>query len=111
MVNALTTEVIPLTLDPDGVLRVGDTRITLDTVLAVFTDGATAEEIVQQYPSLQLADVYSVIGYYLRHTSEVDTYLKNRREQGEAIRKENEARFDPRGVRDRLWERRASGNK
>jgi len=103
-----TTEVIPLTADTHGVLRVGNTRVTLDTVLAAFADGATAEEIVQQYPSLHLADVYSVIGYYLRHASEVDSYLQQRREQREAIRQQNEARFDPHGVRDRLLARRTS---
>ena len=52
MVLVPTTEVIPLTVDAHGVLRVGNTRVTLDTVLAAFADGATAEEIVQQYPSL-----------------------------------------------------------
>lgn len=103
-----TTEVIPLTVDAHGVLRVGNTRVTLDTVLAAFADGATAEEIVQQYPSLHLADVYSVIGYYLRHTSEIDAYLQQRRAQREAIRQQNEARFDPHGVRDRLLARRTS---
>ena len=108
MVLAPTTEVIPLTVDVHGVLRVGNTRVTLDTVLAAFADGATAEEIVQQYPSLHLADVYSVIGYYLRHASEVDSYLQQRREQREAIRQQNEARFDPHGVRDRLLARRTS---
>ena len=108
MVLAPATEVIPLTIDAHGVLRVGNTRVTLDTVLAAFADGATAEEIVQQYPSLHLADVYSVIGYYLRHTSEIDAYLHQRRVQREAIRQQNEARFDPHGVRDRLLARRAS---
>jgi hypothetical protein len=52
MVLSPTTEVTPLTVDANGVLRVGNTRATLDTVLAAFADGATAEEIVQQYPSL-----------------------------------------------------------
>jgi uncharacterized protein (DUF433 family) len=108
MVLAPTTEVIPLAVDAHGVLRVGNTRVTLDTVIAAFADGATAEEIVQQYPSLHLADVYSVIGYYLRHASEIDTYLHQRRVQREAIRQQNEARFDPHGVRDRLLARRAS---
>ena len=108
MVRAPTTEVIPLTVDAHGVLRVGNTRVTLDTVLAAFADGATAEEIVQQYPSLHLADVYSVIGYYLRHAPEIDTYLQQRREQREAMRQQNEARFDPHGVRDRLLARRTS---
>ena len=108
MVLAPTTEVIPLTLDVNGVLRVGNTRVTLETVLAAFADGATAEEIVQQYPSLHLADVYSVIGYYLRHTTEVDVYLQQRHRQQETVRQQNEARFDPHGVRERLLARRAS---
>ena len=108
MVLAPTTEVIPLTVDAQGVLRVGNTRVTLDTVLAAFTDGATAEEIVQQYPSLHLADVYSVIGYYLRHAPDIDAYLQQRREQRQAIRQQNETRFDPHGVRERLLARRTS---
>lgn len=108
MVLAPTTEVIPLTVDAHGVLRVGNTRVTLDTVLAAFADGATAEEIVQQYPSLHLADVYSVIGYYLRHAPQIDAYLQQRHEQREAIRQQNETRFDPHGVRERLLARRTS---
>ena len=106
MVLAPTTEVIPLTLDVNGVLRVGNTRVTLETVLAAFADGATAEEIVQQYSSLQLADVYSVLGYYLRHTVEVDAYLQQRHQQRETVRQQNEGRFDPHGVRERLLARR-----
>lgn len=108
MVLSPTTEVIPLAIDAHGVMRVGNTRVTLDTVIAAFADGATAEEIVQQYASLHLADVYSVIGYYLRHAPEIDAYLQQRREQREAIRQQNEARFDPYGVRDRLLARRTS---
>ena len=41
---------LPLTMDTDGVVRVGGTRVTLDTIIYAFLDGATAEEIVQQYP-------------------------------------------------------------
>jgi uncharacterized protein (DUF433 family) len=89
-------------------MRVGSTRGTLDTVIAAFADGAAAEEIVQQYPALHSADVYSVIGYYLRHATEIDAYLQQRRVQREAIRQQNEARFDPHGVRDRLLARRTS---
>jgi uncharacterized protein (DUF433 family) len=108
MIHSSVTEVIPLEVDPDGTVRVGKTRVTLDTVIAAFTEGATAEEIVQQYPSLQLADVYHVIGYYLRRPSEVDAYLQQRRAQADAVRQQNEARFDPHGVCDRLLARRGS---
>jgi uncharacterized protein (DUF433 family) len=102
----VTPEPVPLAADRDGVMRVADTRVTLDTVVAAFREGATAEEITQQYPSLQLADVYAVIGYYLRHQKEVDDYLRQRQQQAAEVRRSNEARFDPAGVRDRLLARR-----
>ena len=108
MILSPTPEVIPLAEDADGVMRIGNTRVTLDTVIAAFSDGATVEEIVQQYPSLHLADVYSVIGYYLRRTAEVEAYLQQRRVQRDAVRQQNEARFDPHGVRERLLARRGS---
>jgi uncharacterized protein (DUF433 family) len=103
----ITAPPLPLQTDVDGVVRVGGTRVTLDTVVAAFNDGATAEEIVHQYPSLHLADVYAVIGYYLRQRSEVEAYLRQRQQQADGIRQQNEARFDPHGVRDRLLARRA----
>ena len=108
MTLTIASETVPLVTDIDGVIRVGETRVTLDTVIAAFLDGATAEEISQQYPSLDLADLYSVIAYYLRQRAEIDAYLQRRREQAEKIREGNESRFDPSGIRDRLLARRAS---
>ena len=96
---------IPIETDADGVIRVAGTRVTLDTLVAAFSEGATAEEIVQQYPSLELGDVYAVIGYYLHNRAEVDRYLERRREEALRVRRENEARFDPEGIRDRLLAR------
>ena len=109
MIMLTPTETIPLETDPHGVIRVGKTRVTLDTLVLAFADGATAEEIVQQYPSAPLADVYSVIGYYLRQQGEVEAYLSRRRQLAAEIRQQNESRFDPAGIRNRLLARRASG--
>lgn len=103
---AVAAELVPLTTDPDGVVRVGGTRVTLDSVVAAFREGATAEAIAEQYPSLPLAAVYTVIGYYLRHQADVNAYLQRRRQEGGRVRQENEERFDPAGVRDRLLARR-----
>jgi uncharacterized protein (DUF433 family) len=103
----IAAEPIPLEADVDGVVRVGGTRVMLDTVVAAFQEGATAEEIVLQYPSLNLADVYAVIAYYLQHRSEVEAYLQQRRAQADEVRRQNEARFDPQGIRERLLARRA----
>ena len=76
MTLAIVAEPAPLKLNEDGVVLVGNIRVTLDTVVAAFLEGATAEEIVEQYPSLQLANIHSVIGYYLRQKNEVDAYLR-----------------------------------
>ena len=108
MALSFHTETVPLQVDADGAVRVGKTRVALDTVVAAFCDGATAEEIVQRYPSLNLADVYQVIGYYLHQPSEVEAYLQERKSRAEAARMQNETRFDPKGVRDRLLARRAA---
>ncbi len=105
MTPLIPTETMPLKVDPDGVARIAGTRVTLDTVVQAFAEGATAEEIAQQYPSLVLADVYSVIGYYLRRRDEVDKYLRARVGTAEKARRENESRFDPAGIRERLLTR------
>ncbi len=107
MTLTIVADVAPLQANKDGVILVGKTRVTLDTVVAVFNQGATAEEIVYRYPSLKLGDVYATIAFYLNHQPEVETYLKQRRQQSEEIRAMNQARFDPQGLRDRLLARKA----
>jgi uncharacterized protein (DUF433 family) len=102
----VSPEPAPLANDPDGVVRVGNTRVTLDTVVAAFREGMTAEGIVEQYPSLELWEVYSVIGYVLSHREDVDAYLRERQVLAGDVRRENEARFDPNGIRARLLARR-----
>lgn len=102
---SITTQPIPLKVDSNGVIRVGQTRVTLDTIVFAFLDGATVEEIVQQYPSLDMADVYAVVGYYLRNRFEVEDYLRQRLQQAKSVCKQNELRFNPHGVRERLLSR------
>ncbi|MFM7574438.1 MAG: DUF433 domain-containing protein [Snowella sp.] len=99
------TAPLPLEMNIDGVVLVGKTRVTLDTVINTFIQGTTAEEIVYRYPSLKLADVYAVIAFYLNYQQEVETYLHQRQQQAQVIRKMNEVKFDPQGLRDRLLAR------
>lgn len=108
MTLIIETQPLPLMLDADGVVRVSGTRVTLDTIVYAFLDGATAEEIAQQYPSITLPVIYSVIGYYLSQSAKVDQYLKRREKLAAKIRQQNEAKFDPQGIRDRLLARRAN---
>lgn len=60
-------------------MRVGETHVMLDSIVAAFQLGYSAETIRQQYPSLSLEEVYGAITYYLSHADEVQAYL-NRQE-------------------------------
>ena len=104
--NSLVTETIPVKTDKDGVIRVGETRVTLETVVSAFKNGETAEDIISAYPTLSLADVYSVIGYYLHQKEEVEQYLSQQEERSAKVRAENEARFNQIGIRERLLARK-----
>lgn len=95
----------PLSIDADHVIRVGRTRVTLDTVIAAFLNGATAEEISQDYSSLDLADVYVVIGFYLRHKTIVDHYIDQRNRFGDAMEKEVRCGQRSGSLRQRLMDR------
>lgn len=106
MALAIVAETAPLQANEDGVILVGRTRVTLDTIVTVFSQGATAEEIAYRYPSLNLADIYATIAFYLKHQQEVEAYLQQRRQRSQEIRAMNQARFDPQGLRDRLLARK-----
>jgi len=105
MATSDTIETIPVATGADGVIRVSGTRVTLDSILLSFNDGATPEEIAQQYPVVPLADIYHLIGYCLRHAAEMEEYLRKRECESLEVRRQNEARWSPDGVRQRLLAR------
>jgi uncharacterized protein (DUF433 family) len=108
-VHAFDLGPAPLVKDDEGVLRVAGTRVTLDSIVAAFDLCATPEEIVQRYPSVDLASAYALIAYTLYNRDSVDTYLAERAQAGARTQAEVEVRFPPDGVRARLLARRAAG--
>ncbi len=96
---------IPLTTSPEGVVRVSGTRVPLETVVRAFHQGATPEEIVQDFATVTLPHVYAVLAYYLAHRTEVEAYMAERATLNEAARAAHETRFDPTGIRARLLAR------
>jgi uncharacterized protein (DUF433 family) len=66
--------------DERGVLRVGETRVMLDSVVAAFHQGHSPETIAQQYPALSLEEVYGAIAYYLANEEDVNQYLRRQEE-------------------------------
>jgi uncharacterized protein (DUF433 family) len=108
MTLVLERQPLPLQTDADGVVRVAGTRVTLETIVAAFKTGATAEQIAHDYPVVTLVDIYAVITFYLRQREAVEGYLAAQRQAGQHIRQQMEGRFDPHGIRDRLLARRAA---
>ena len=80
-------------VDEHGVMRVGATRVSIDSVVIPFQRGDSPESIRGQYPSLTLEQVYGAITYYLRHRDEVDEYL--RRQEAESERWRQKIDQDP----------------
>ncbi|MGE5340669.1 MAG: DUF433 domain-containing protein [Candidatus Omnitrophota bacterium] len=107
MIMKIEQEQVPLRMDSDSVIRVGSTRVTLDTVIDAFKEGAAAEEIVFRYPTLQLADVYAVLGYYLRHPQEIEDYLSQRECRAKEVKRKYHLIFDNQNIRERLLARQA----
>jgi uncharacterized protein (DUF433 family) len=106
--SAIAAQPVPLTRDDSGTLRVNGTRIPLERIVEAHQAGATPETIVQWFDSLRLADVYSVLSYYLNHPDEVETYLREREAQAAEVRRRIEAGQPPRpGLRAELLARRA----
>jgi uncharacterized protein (DUF433 family) len=103
----LQAEPIPLRMDEHGAIRVGQTRVLLELVIAAYREGATPETIVRWFDSLALADIYAVISYYLKHKEEVEEYLSRREEFAAQVRRTIEAEQPGRpNFRDELLARR-----
>ena len=82
-------------MDEHGVMRVGKTRVMLDSVVAGFVQGHAPETIQQQFPALNLEEVYGAITYYLAHRDEVQAYLKRQDALWETLRAEAEKQERP----------------
>jgi uncharacterized protein (DUF433 family) len=96
----------PLIISDDGTLRVKGSRVTLDVIVRQFKQGATAEQILEDFPSLNLRDVYGTIYYYLDHEEEVEEYLKTQKDAAAETRKFIERKNDSKILREHIRAKR-----
>jgi uncharacterized protein (DUF433 family) len=108
MTLVIATDPVPLATDESGAIRVGGTRVTLDSIVEKFKQGATVEDLARKFPSVKLSHLYAVIAYYLEHQTEVDAYLRQQDLEAEQIQREAEARFNVVGLRERVLTYRAA---
>jgi len=94
MVVLKETISISLVVTEQGTIRIRGSRVSLDSIVHHFKLGATAEQIVQSFPSLSLSDVYSSIAYYLTHRQEVETYLEEQKVAADNLQNQLESNPD-----------------
>jgi uncharacterized protein (DUF433 family) len=88
-----TTQKVPLTLWKDGSIRVKNTRLLVDMIIGAHERGSSPEEIFESFPSdaYTVADIYSVIAYYLSNKTKFENYLAKREREAKKIREEIES--------------------
>ncbi len=64
-----------LTRHADNDIRLTGHRIGLYTVVRLYREGQSAEQIAEELPSLGLALVYKTLAFYLENQAEVDVYM------------------------------------
>ena len=68
---------VPLRWAEEGmVVRLKNSRISLEDIITYYRMGYTAEMICDTYPWLELADIYLVIAFYLRNKKAVHAHLR-----------------------------------
>lgn len=85
------TQILPLRLTEDGTIRIADSRVSLDSVVQHYKLGASAEQIAQKFPALDLADVYAAITYYLHHEETIEEYLRQQETKGDEVQQKIES--------------------
>ena len=106
MMKLETTQAVPLALTEDGRILIKGSRVSLDSIVHHFKQGATAEQIQDSFPSLSLREIYGAIAYYLEHTETVEEYLHEQQGQAEETRHLIESQIDTTALRERIRARR-----
>lgn len=75
-------------------------RVSLESVIYPFLDGASPETIVDEFPTLSLEQVYGAVTFYLANRAEIDAYLTETEKLWEEARK-NQSPIPP-ALRERL---------
>ena len=79
----------------------------LERIVHAFDAGASAEEIVESFPTLELGDVYATIAFILKNRQEVDAYMAESDAEAERVHRKWEDRNPTTELRRRIRERSA----
>jgi uncharacterized protein (DUF433 family) len=73
----------------NGGYCVSGTRVSLDSIVYAYRRGEAAESIRQNFPSLNLVQVYGAITFYLSNQHTVDAYLAEAEKEWDQFAREH----------------------
>lgn len=84
----------------NGSFGIIGSRVSLESIVIPFLDGASPESLVDEFPTLSLEQVYGAITFYLANRAEMSGYLKETEDFWKEARKSQPPL--PAGLRERL---------
>jgi uncharacterized protein (DUF433 family) len=66
---------VGIRVDKDGRLRVGNSRVLVEGILILYRSGETAEQLLENFPTMAPEDLFATLAYYLRHRPEMDAWI------------------------------------
>lgn len=99
------TITMPLRMTEGGLIRIGDSRVTLELFLTFYRKGETVEELAEHFDTLELADIHYVIGFYLQNKEAVERYLTEASVDEAAILERYKDVFNQVGLHEKLLAR------
>jgi uncharacterized protein (DUF433 family) len=106
MIGEFEVVSIPLETNKQGVIRVKGTRVSLDSILHAYNEGATAEEIVLRYPTCAIEEVYTILSWALNNSDFVTEYLAIQTARRGQLEKVIRQEFPSSGLKERVSEHR-----
>lgn len=67
---------------------VAGTRVSLDSIVYAFLRGESPEGIAESFPALDLEQIFGALAFYLANQDSVDQYLRDGRQEFEALREQ-----------------------
>jgi len=55
---------------------IDDTRVRVVNIVFLHQEGYTPEQMLEQYPDLNLAQVHAALAYYYDHPDEINAYIE-----------------------------------
>lgn len=79
---------IPLEVWRDDTIRVKGGRLLLEMITNAHNRGESPELIFESFAGVAISDIYLIIGYYLKHKTEIDELFEDQRIKAEVKMRE-----------------------